>query len=213
MDESFMNSEALIQAILARTSGSPCERLHALACDFVDGVLEEAQGSLLRGHMDHCAACAALVRALAESKAMLPGMAEVDPGPWFTQRVLRTTSRHPVGQGFDARAAWRRLLHRPRIALETAYLGAAMGLMGLHAPVPWHSLKPPALIQALPLKAPAERLAGRLVQAEQRTTASLRGAFLPEGEASSVRAIWRRASSKVRGWFPHREKNSSPANP
>ena len=213
MDESFMNSELLTQAILARTSGSPCERLHALACDFVDGALEEAQGSLLRGHMDHCAACAGLVRALVESKAVLPAMAEVDPGPWFTQRVLRTTSWRPAGQGFDARAAWRRLLHRPRIALETAYLGAAMGLIGLHAPVPWHSLRPPALIQTLPLKAPAERMAGSLIQAEQRTAAALRDALHPDAEASFAAGLWRRASFKVRGWFQNREKASNPANP
>src|SRR5690348_7617219 len=107
MDESFMNSETLTQAILARTSGSPCERLHALACDFVDGELGEAQGSLLRGHMDHCAACAALVKALAESAAVLPALAEVDPGPWFTQKVLRSTSMRPIEPGFVARAAWR----------------------------------------------------------------------------------------------------------
>ena len=33
-------SPDLTRAIMARTSGNPCHRLHSLACDFVDGALE-----------------------------------------------------------------------------------------------------------------------------------------------------------------------------
>ena len=209
MDESFLNSEALTQAILARTSGAPCERLHALACDFVDGELGEALSSLLRGHMGHCAACAALVRALAASKAVLPAMAEVDPGPWFTQRVVRMTSRRPVERGFDARARWQRLMHRPRIALETAYLGAVLGLMGVQAPVPWHSLRTPALVRNL--SAPAQRVVGEVAQGGRRAAASLRRIVPTRAEASPA-SLWQRASLKVRGWIRKFKKTPKPAN-
>ncbi|HXC15949.1 MAG TPA: hypothetical protein VNV60_00765 [Holophagaceae bacterium] len=207
-----MNSEALTQAILARTSGSPCERLHALACDLVDGGLDGAQEDLARGHAEHCAACAALMKALAESKAVLPALAEVDPGPWFTQRVLRSTSMRPLESGFDARAAWRRLMHRPRIALEAAYLGAVAGMMGMYAPVPWRSLELPALVQTVPIKAPVHRVMGRVIQAEQRATASLQRVFTPRVEAPPD-GLWHRLSARVRGWLQRFEKASKPANP
>ncbi|HET6329235.1 MAG TPA: zf-HC2 domain-containing protein [Holophagaceae bacterium] len=212
MDESFVNPEALTQAILARTSGSPCQRLRALACDFVDGELDGAQEDLVRGHAEHCAACAALVKALAESKAVLPALAEVDPGPWFMQRVLRSTSMRAVEPGFDARAAWRKLMHRPRIALEAAYLGAVAGMMGMYAPVPWRSLELPALVQTVPLKAPAQRVMGQVIQAEQRTSASLRRVFLPRVEASPSANLWQRVSARVRSWLQRLEKVLKPSN-
>ena len=212
MDEPFMNSEALTQAILARTSGSPCERLHELACDFVDGELGEAQGSLLLGHMAHCAACAALVRALAESKTVLPALAEVDPGPWFTQRVLRSTSMRPAGTGFDARAAWRKLMHRPRIALEAAYLGAVAGMVGMQVPVPWRSLEPPAVVRVLSLKTPAERVIGQVMEAGEHATAPLRRVFTPPAKAASD-GFWHRLSVRLRGWLQRVQKFPKPANP
>jgi hypothetical protein len=216
MDDRFMNPEALTQAILARTSGSPCQRFHMLACDYVDGELDEAQRSLLRRHMDHCVDCSALVRALTESQTVLPTLDQMDPGPWFTQRVLRNTSQRPIPRSFDARAVWRKLMHRPRIALETAYLGAVAGMMGMYAPVPWHSLRPPALVQALSLKAPAQRVMGQVIQAEQRTSASLHRTFLPRVDAPPSAGFWQRASARVRGWLEWLRKvlkPSKPANP
>ena len=212
MDERSMDPEALTQAILARTSGAPCRRVHTLACDFVDGGLDGVQADLLRGHLAGCAECSALVRALAESGRLLPALAEADPGPWFTQRVLGSTSRRPVARGPDARAAWRRLLHRPRIALEAAYLGAAAGVMGLYAPVPWHSLVPAAQVWTVPLHGPAQRLTGAVVRAEQHTAASLRRTFLPLRETSPA-GLWRRAVAKVRGWLERLEMALKPANP
>ncbi len=212
MDERSLDPEALTQAILARTSGAPCRRARALACDFVDGGLDGAQADLLRGHLAHCAACSALVRALAESGRLLPTLAEADPGPWFTQRVLRSTSRRSAGHGPDVRAAWRKLLHRPRIALETAYLGAVAGMMGLYAPVPWHSLVPPAQVWTVPLQASAQRAAGAVVRVEQYTAASLRRTFLPLREASPA-GLWQRAVAKVRGWLKRLEAALKPANP
>ena len=212
MDARPRDPEALTQAILARTSGAPCRRVEALACDFVDGGLDGVQADLLRGHLAHCAACSALVRALAESGRLLPALAEADPGPWFTQRVLRSTSRRPAARGTDARAAWRRLLHRPRIALEAAYLGAVAGMMGLYAPVPWHSLVPPAQVWTAPLQGPAQRLTRGVVRTERHTAAALRRTFRPLREPAPA-GLWRRAVAKVRGWLKRIEAALKQANP
>jgi len=246
MDETFLNPQQpplgsdldLTRAILSRTSGSPCQRLQALACDYVDGELGEAQGSLVRAHLEHCPACTALVAALTEMKSVLPTLAQVDPGPWFTQRILRITLHAPRREfGFDFRAAWSKLLHRPRIALETAYLGAAAGMMGLYLPHPTlpSSVRVPAVVQALspnrlvqPLLAPAQRVVGAVVQAEQRTVTALKGAFWPkevaELQAAPGQSRWQVLSFQVRAWLKRalgvlhpsakaETKSSKPANP
>lgn len=191
-------SPELTRAILARTSGDPCHRLQSLACDFVDGALEAEQASLVRLHLGHCGACAALVEALASLQTDLPALAQVDPGPWFTQAVLRATRHQPIRRGADLRDLWWRLMHRPRIALEAAYLGAAAGLMGVYLPLPAPQV--PALVQ--PLGDSALRVAGQVAQAERRTSASLqrslrsivspRSAPLPRG------SLWQRLSSWTR---------------
>lgn len=219
MDERNDPREALTRDILERTSGSPCGRLHALACDFVDGGLDAARESLVRAHLERCAACAALVAALSAQSRVLPALAQVDPGPGFTQGVLRSTSRRAVAPRFEARAAWSRLMRRPRIALETAYLGAAAGLIGLHAPVPWHRLEIPAVVRASALRAPAARVMEGMVEgvvrAERRATAPLHRALGLRAEASPAR-LWQRVSARARGWILRLEnilKPSKPANP
>lgn len=193
-------SPELTRAILVRTSGDPCQRLQSLACDFVDGSLEAGQASLVRLHLGHCVACSALVEALASLQADLPAMAQVDPGPWFTQAVLRATRHQPIRPSADLQSLWWRLMHRPRIALEAAYLGAAAGLMGIYLPLPDLAPRVPALVQ--PLGDSALRVAGQMAQAERRTSASLqrslrpivspRPAPLPSGN------LWQRLSSWTR---------------
>ncbi|HJV48074.1 MAG TPA: zf-HC2 domain-containing protein [Geothrix sp.] len=219
----------LTRAILARTSGSACERLQSLACAYVDGELEADQTTLVDAHLDHCPACAALVEVLAQTQALLPGMAELDPGPWFTQRVLRATVHQPPRPDFDLGRAWSQLMHRPRIALEAAYLGAAASLMGLYLPLPTSSLttKVPALVQPLiqPLGASAQRIAGRVIQVEQRTTAALQQGRPPlaslQQTAQGAKGLWQRWRARFKARLqafhqaPSRpvEKKAPPANP
>ncbi|GLH74169.1 hypothetical protein GETHLI_26710 [Geothrix limicola] len=217
----------LTRSILARTSGSPCQRLQDLACAFVDGELEADQSTLVRAHLDHCDACAALVKTLTQTQAVLPNLVELDPGPWFTQRVLRATVHLPPRPAFDLGRAWKQLMHRPRIALEAAYLGAAASLMGVYLPLPLPHLaaKVPALVQPLtqPLGASAQRIAGQVVQAEQRTTASLEAFPL---RPRNARSLWQRLSARFKTKIqsfrkaePRAPKNSAegkkapPANP
>jgi len=59
----------------------------------------------------------------------LPLLADMDPGPGFTERVLLATSEQPVPEGWRARAAgtWRNLVRRPRFAWEAAYVATVAG--------------------------------------------------------------------------------------
>lgn len=193
-------SPELTRAILARTSGDPCLRLQGLACDFVDGALEAEQASLVRLHLGHCGACSALVEALASLRIDLPALAQVDPGPWFTQAVLRATRHQPIRWSADLRDLWWRLMHRPRIALETAYLGAAAGLVGIYLPLPALTPRVPALVQ--PLGDSALRVAGQLAQVERRTSASLHRSLRPIVSPRPTQlprgSLWQRLSSWTR---------------
>jgi len=208
-------SPELTRAILARTSGDPCHRLQGLACDFVDGTLEAGQASLVRLHLGHCEACSALVEVLASLQTDLPAMAQVDPGPWFTQAVLRATRHQPSRRGADLRDLWWRLMHRPRIALETAYLGAAAGLMGIYLPLPDLALRVPALVQ--PLGDSALRVAGQVAQAERRTSASLQRSLRPIATPRPTPlprgSLWQRLSSWIRTRLQVFRKPAPPPSP
>ncbi len=211
MDNPFvdpMDDADLTRAILARTTGAPCERLKGLACDLVDGILDADHRALAGAHLELCPACAAFVAALRESSALLPFLAEVDPGPAFTDRVLRVTVHRPQPP-LDVGALWTRLMHRPRIALETAYLGAAAGFLGFGLPSAQllKAWRAPALVQ--PLGASARRVGTRMAKAEQRIAASAQGIFAPrEGRPPN---LWQRLFAKVRAWFHRGAPNA--ANP
>lgn len=228
----------LTRAILARTSGDPCRRLEQLACDFVDGELEAAQAQLAHLHLAHCPACTALVAALGTLQVTLPTLAQADPGPAFTQTVLRATRRAPAGwpalpsalPNPRPGAVWRRLMARPRIALEAAYLGAAAGLMGTYLPLPAPdlALKAPALVQPMlqPLGDSAQRMAARMEQvvaAERRTVQSLQQSLEPL-LAPGLAPLrdgrrWQRVSTRIRTWLrdlrrtPPAQKPPPPPNP
>lgn len=80
-----------------------------------------------------------------------------------------------------------KLIHRPRICLEAAYLSAAAGILGIYSPMPnlpWASGMVPSILRGLSpkpvlehMEAPARRIVEGLVQAERRTATSLRRPF------------------------------------
>lgn len=140
----------LTAAILARTSGPACGRLRELACDFVDGTLPKEDGDLVRGHLEHCAACQGLVARLRAAALLLPTFAALEPGARFTASVLRRTrsAAAPAPAPDPLLAGWARLMGRPRAALEAAYLATAAGLILTQLPLP-ASLRPvPATLVA-----------------------------------------------------------------
>jgi len=224
MDNPFLPPDmplGLTQAILARTSGSTCQRLKDLACAYVDGALEVGQQSLGRGHLEICPSCAALVKALALSETTLPSLVHLNPGPWFTQRVLRATVHRT-----EQPSLWWKLMHRPRIALEAAYLGAAAGLMGSYLPLPMPHLtaRVPAMVQ--PLGASVQRVVGQVVQAERRTSNTLQRGLVPKPAPMArvpSRSLWQRLTARIRSRLQafHKapsqpkagEKSPKPGNP
>lgn len=126
MDFQSPESVDLTQAILARTSGSACARLHAEACAFVDGALSSERAALIQAHVAHCPDCTALLETMKKSISVLPEFSEVDPGPWFSHgvrvriRALEQNQKEP--------SIWR-FLRRPRACLELAYAGTLAGTL------------------------------------------------------------------------------------
>ncbi len=129
-DETFPGDQDLVGAILARTSGPACGRAQSSLCARIDGELDPLDAALVDGHVAHCRECDALARALRSLAGDLPQLATADPGPGFVDAVLARTSRsarrRPV-PGAGSWAAWAsKLLDRPRIALEGAFVIAVI---------------------------------------------------------------------------------------
>jgi hypothetical protein len=162
----------LAEKVLERTSGSPCAGVRRVLCDRRDDPPGETDAALLRGHLAHCPACAALGRVLAGLAEDLPRLAEVAPPPSLLEGVLaRTTGRRAPGPAWPLRWAgfWRRLLQRPRFALEGAYVGALLVALLFGFPSsPLAGLPRRAVDLATGLQAPAERLERRVSRGVQR---------------------------------------------
>jgi anti-sigma factor RsiW len=132
-------SDDLALSILRRTSGPVCRGAERRLCDWVDGNLGADDQEIIALHMTHCPDCSALAAALTELKETLPGMATLEPDIHFTADVLQATvgwrSRARGAQGFvRLREWWSRLICRPRIAWEAAYVGALLVMLALGNP-------------------------------------------------------------------------------
>jgi predicted anti-sigma-YlaC factor YlaD len=196
MTEPFPPLEGLTEAILARTSGSPCRRLEALACDLVDGLLKPVQQSLAQAHLEHCPACRTLVAGLRELEAVLPAFTDLDPGPAFTAEVLEATL--PAAQP-SFRGTWIRLVRRPRLCLEAAYLGTVAGILTLHAPLPVWRAAPTTLAR---LAAPVERVTP-LIQSghTQARACEQKAAATVVRQVHKARSLWTGMMASVRAWL------------
>ena len=132
--------------ILDRTSGGACGRAEDLLGSRWDATLAPLDDELLAGHLERCTACREVALILDRLQPMLPGLAEREPGPAFTARVLARTSRlQPVpgllhtklldrlaGHLQDRiREAWQ----RPRLALEAAWVAAVLTALLVWSPL------------------------------------------------------------------------------
>jgi hypothetical protein len=136
----------LTRRILDQTSGRACGRAEELLGGRWDGMLAAGDQELLMGHLDRCPACRELSLILDRLQPALPGLAEREPGPAFTARVLaRTSRRQPVPNtrypGRLERLAerlehgLRRLWQRPRFALEAAWTAATLAALLVWGPL------------------------------------------------------------------------------
>lgn len=114
----------LSEEILQKTIGSPCGQAEsALGLGF--SLLEPVEASLLEGHLAHCESCSHMENALDLLHQTLPDLRDMDPGPLFTQQVLRATLPRETGLAKWGRIATG-LLARPRFAMELAYVAALL---------------------------------------------------------------------------------------
>jgi len=127
-------NESFVRDVLNRTSGSACDRACEQLSDLMDGSLEGMDRQLVQAHLEHCDPCRTVAVTLGWLEPLLPQMAEIDPGPAFTARVLeRTTGRDrledpatavPGGAaGLMDRVGrwWDRQILRPGFAAQVAY--------------------------------------------------------------------------------------------
>jgi anti-sigma factor RsiW len=180
----------LAEAILRRTSGSPCESARGRLCGYVDGESEPVDRELVRLHLDGCGDCAAMVGALARLAEDLPALARVEPDDRFVSELLgRTTGRLRRVERWAARlaAGWGEMLRRPRFAWEAAYVATFVVALAFTTPgsplagVPRTALELAETRPVAELREPVARLESRVSEenarfwrvAHERTTQTL----------------------------------------
>lgn len=119
----------LTEAILRRTSGSPCERSRQMLCDYVGASLGPVDAELVRLHVEGCEDCRKLAAVLLRLSEELPLLAELQPDARFVDDVLSMTL--PLGTRLSRwlSGTWKSLAQRPRLAWEGAYVGTIVLLM------------------------------------------------------------------------------------
>lgn len=130
-----------VRKVMARTTGSACEKACGQLPDLADGSLAKLDRQLVQAHLEHCPGCRSVAVVLGWVQPMLPDMAELDPGPAFMQQVLERTTgaEHPLTRAARSGqtvgplnlierlgAWWHQQIFRPRFALEVAYVATVI---------------------------------------------------------------------------------------
>lgn len=112
-----------VENVLQRTIGSACGQAKERLPAFVDRELTTADRELVDLHLATCAECSELATTLAWLRRELPNLAEVPVDERFTRQVLAVTL--PIQTRFSRwwRQQWAVWVHRPRFAMEAAYVG------------------------------------------------------------------------------------------
>lgn len=123
--------EAIVTAVMARTTGSACGAAEAKLPAFVAGELDATDAELVAAHLGGCRTCRDVAEALTWTPATCREIACVEPPPGFTDDVLRRsrTARSPRVWKRRLRRAWLRALLRPRFPLELGYAGALVAVL------------------------------------------------------------------------------------
>lgn len=162
--------ERFLQDVLARTSGPACDRASRQLSNLMSGDLADMDRKLVQAHLEHCDPCRSLAVTLGWLEPLLPEMAEIDPGPAFTARILGSTSgRSPAIAPFPAVPTgpaglmdrvggwWDRQILRPGFAAQLAYAATVVLVLLTSVPgaplkgVPGKALE---IVQAGPVAAP-----------------------------------------------------------
>jgi hypothetical protein len=126
----------------------------------------------------------------------LRGLAEMDPGPGFTARVLRHTSQRPAAERWRAgwAAGWRALVRRPRFAWEAAYVVTLCIVLAVGNPVSaweWGSQKASSI---------AQRSVAPAATSLRQDLEAWRAAFAPGARGQSVATTDEPSSAFEEAW-------------
>lgn len=156
----------LTAAVLAATTGPACRAAEERLPAWLDSDLPEADAALVALHLETCAGCRAVADVLVAMDLALPRLRELAPPAGFTQEVLHTLralepqapSPEPGRAGeplppLDVRlalwlkAAWPRLVQRPRFATELAYALTVVGVLAVQAMGTFAGAEPRELLE------------------------------------------------------------------
>ena len=128
--------EDLTRTVLQSIGGDACEQAFDRLPPWVDREFGELDDELVAGHVDHCAECEALTVALRAMREDLPRLAEMEPDAAFVDDVLAATvgAARPVPWVARLDDWFGKVMQRPRIAWEGAYLATACLLLLIFFP-------------------------------------------------------------------------------
>ncbi len=201
-----------VRDVLARTSGSACDRACGLLPDLADGALAVLDRQLVQRHLEHCPGCRAVALALGRLGPELAARAELDPGPDFLAGVVaRTSGRSAVAQRRRAREVaaagpgglmdrlgrwWLDRVLRPGFALQAAY--AATLVLALLTATPLSPLRgaterAAAAVVAMPTALPGTGDAAAWLDERAGAAAGGLREELDHRAANAAEAVGRRA--------------------
>jgi predicted anti-sigma-YlaC factor YlaD len=141
-------ANGLVGRVLQETIGtSQCARAQERLSAHLDVPADPVDARLMTMHLEHCAACTAMARALALLRLDAPALATWSPDAGFVGAVLAATSRRPqITWAASWRRRWQQWTARPRLAWELAY-GATLVVALLAGPpsAPLHQVPRQAL--------------------------------------------------------------------
>lgn len=149
-----------------------CRDVQDLASSYIDGELDDARASALRGHVRQCAACLAAVRELGAIRDAAADLDTLEPPPSLWSAVQRGLAEAEIA---DARRS-RLWLHWQ--ALRPRLLPAAVGLAALAAAATWQWSRPSASVPVVAQPA-APQSAGPLAAASPGATLHAVGEPVP----------------------------------
>lgn len=130
-------TEDWTRAVLRKTASDPCTQAFDRLPPWIDGDLERFDADLVGGHVEHCTECDALAGVLRAMRENLPELAEVEPDIAFADEVLAATVGANTTAPVEIPLPWvarldgwfAKLMQRPRIAWEGAYVATAFLLL------------------------------------------------------------------------------------
>jgi predicted anti-sigma-YlaC factor YlaD len=213
---------AMTAAVLARTTGSACQRALLLAGGEPEEPFDVQTAALVSGHLEHCPECRAVAQTLAETRAALAGLVEIEPGAEFTAQVLAATSgrRAPSRRvrwvGLSGRwawagtireraaSAWERVLARPRLSLELAYLATVLLVIVIGNP----AVVADALATRTSRLVAREAVSASAGVRQLGTATSGVGSVMPTMVERAMRVLESKQTSAAKGWTWFVERTS-----